>query len=169
MMPAMSKGDAMRGKRRVSDALDAGPHRQGSGRDPTVDAGDIGGAFGSKTVLNQGGRRAVRGRTSPWAVGEVDRGSQRAFDRRWAGQEETLNLQVAVKNDGTIPSFRVGMTMDVGAYPALSLRTALFSRVIRGHDGAVSAPGPYVETMLTASNRGLTWSPRPVGRRDMGA
>ena len=125
------------------------------GEIPTVIAGDIGGAFGAKTLL---GREDVAlcaaalhlGRSVKWIE---DRNEHLTVGGQ--AREETLKIQVAVKNDGTILGFRVGMTMDVGAYPGFPFGAPLFASVIQ-----VMIPGPYrlrgleFETVLTASNKG---------------
>ena len=156
MMPAMSKA-AMREPKRLAYLMRSmlALIAKDPGEIPTVDAGDIGGAFGSKTVLN---REDVALSAAALHLGQSVKWIEDRNEHLTVGgqaREETLNLQVAVKNDGTILGFRVGMTMDVGAYPAFPFGATLFSRVIE-----VMIPGPYrlrgleFETMLTASNKG---------------
>jgi len=156
MMPAMNKAAVREPKRlaylmRSMLALIA----KEPGEIPTVIAGDIGGAFGSKTVVSRedvalSAAALHLGRSVKWIE---DRNEHLTVGGQ--AREETVEIHVAVKNDGTILGFRVRMTMDVGAYPAFPFGAPLFSRVIQ-----VMFPGPYrlkgleFETVLTASNKG---------------
>ena len=156
MMPAMNKA-AMREPKRLAYMMRSMLALVAKDPDeiPTVIAGDIGGAFGAKTSV---GREDVAlcaaalhlGRSVKWIE---DRNEHLTVGGQ--AREETLKIQVAVKNDGTILGFRVGMTMDVGAYPGFPVGAPLYARVIE-----IMIPGPYrlrgleFETVLTASNKG---------------
>jgi carbon-monoxide dehydrogenase large subunit len=156
MMPAMSKA-AIREPRRLAYMMRSllALVAKDPAEIPTVIAGDIGGAFGAKTPLNREDVALCAaalhlGRSVKWIE---DRNEHLTVGGQ--AREETLAIRVAVKNDGTILGFRVGMTMDVGAYPAFPFGAPLFARIIE-----VMVPGPYrlrgleFETVLTASNKG---------------
>jgi carbon-monoxide dehydrogenase large subunit len=121
---------------------------------PRVVAGDIGGAFGAKTVV---GREDVAlctaamhlGRSVKWIE---DRGEHLTVGGQ--AREETIDLTVAVKNDGTVLGMRAELTMDGGAYPAFPTGTPMFAQLIR-----VMIPGPYrwqamqFDSCITVSNK----------------
>ena len=156
MLPAMNKA-AMREPKRLVYMMRSmlALVAKDPGEIPTVIAGDIGGAFGAKALVSREDVALCAaalhlGRSVKWIE---DRNEHLTVGGQ--AREETLKIQVAVKNDGTILGFRVGMTMDVGAYPGFPFGAPLFARVIE-----VMIPGPYqlrgleFETMLTASNKG---------------
>src|SRR2546423_1523246 len=53
-------------------------------------------------------------------------------------REDTLTLEAAVKNDGTILGLKVRMILDAGAYQVTPLNPALFTMIVR-----MILPGPY--------------------------
>ena len=156
MMPAMTKA-AMREPKRLAYMMRSmlALVAKDPGEIPTVIAGDIGGAFGAKTLVSREDVALCAaalhlGRSVKWIE---DRNEHLTVGGQ--AREETLKIQVAVKNDATILGFRVSMTMDVGAYPGFPVGAPLYARVIE-----VMIPGPYrlrglgFETVLTASNKG---------------
>jgi len=121
---------------------------------PRVIADNVGGAFGLKTFL---GREDVAlcatakhlNRPIKWIE---DRNESLLVSGQ--AREETLQIQAAVKNDGTILGYRVAMTMDQGAYPGIPFSAAFFANIVR-----TMIPGPYrleayeFDTTITASNK----------------
>ncbi|HVW32378.1 MAG TPA: molybdopterin cofactor-binding domain-containing protein, partial [Acidimicrobiia bacterium] len=105
---------------------------------PTVDVGDIGGAFGAKTVVR---REEIAVYV---AASELRRSVKFIEDRNEhlttgaQAREESLEVAAAVRNDGTILGLRVRMTLDQGAYPGFTLGATLFARMLR-----TMFPGPY--------------------------
>src|SRR2546423_15211643 len=53
-------------------------------------------------------------------------------------REDTLTLEAAVKNDGTILGLKVKMILDAGAYQDTPPNTALFTMIVR-----MVLAGPY--------------------------
>lgn len=103
-----------------------------------VIAPDIGGAFGSKFGVYREDMLVAA------AAMKTRRPVKWIEDRRenlTAGghaREETLTLEAAVKNDGTILGLKVKMVMDAGAYQVTPLNPALFTTIVR-----LVLPGPY--------------------------
>ena len=156
MMPAMGRA-AMREPMRVAYLMRSmlALIAKNPGEIPTVIAGDVGGAFGAKNLVSRedvalSAAALHLGRSVKWIE---DRNEHLTVGGQ--AREETLEIQVAVKDDGTILGFRVGMTMDVGAYPGFPFGAPLFGRFIEA-----MIPGPYrlrgleFETVFTASNKG---------------
>lgn len=155
MMPAMLKQNAREPKRLVhlTQAM-LGLLAKDKDQLPRVVVGDIGGAFGSKTVV---GREDVAlcaaamdlGRSVKWIE---DRGEHLTVGGQ--AREESVELAVAVKNDGTVLGMRAKLTMDGGAYPGFPYGTPMFAQIIR-----VMIPGPYrwkalqFDSCVTASNK----------------
>ncbi len=121
---------------------------------PRVTAQDIGGAFGVKVLPTREDVAVLAaavdlGRSVKWIE---DRNEHLLI----AGQarEETLDVEAAVRDDGTLLGLRVHMTMDQGAYPAFPFSAAMYPLLIR-----TMLPGPYrvpalgFTTTLTASNK----------------
>lgn len=121
---------------------------------PRVTAQDIGGAFGVKVLPTREDVAVLAaavdlGRSVKWIE---DRNEHLLV----AGQarEETLDVEAALRDDGTLLGLRVHMTMDQGAYPAFPFSAAMYPLMIR-----VMLPGPYrlgalgFTTTLTASNK----------------
>ena len=124
-------------------------------RRPTVLAHDIGGAFGSKTLVQRedvalAAAALVLRRSVKWTE---DRNENLAVGGH--AREETLAVEMAVNTDGRILGLKVHMTMDVGAYPGFPFGGAFFSQMVK-----VMMPGPYrigalrFDTTITASNKG---------------
>jgi carbon-monoxide dehydrogenase large subunit len=155
MMPAMLKQNAREPKRLVhlTQAM-LGLLAKDRDELPRVVVGDIGGAFGSKTVV---GREDVAlcaaaihlGRSIKWIE---DRGEHLTIGGQ--AREESVELEVAVKDDGTVLGMRAKLTMDGGAYPGFPFGTPIFAQLIR-----VMIPGPYrwkamqFDSCITASNK----------------
>ena len=101
------------------------------------------------------GRRGVRGGRRPRPVGQVDRGPQRAPAVGGQAREETLEVEAAVRDDGTMLGMRVRPHLDHGAYPAFPSARRCYPMIIR-----VMMPGPYrlpalrVRHQIVASNKG---------------
>lgn len=126
----------------------------GAARTPRVVAENVGGAFGLKTFV---GREDVAlaaaarrlGRSIKWIE---DRNESLLVSGQ--AREETLRVEAAVRNDGTILGLRVQMTMDQGAYPGIPFSAAFFAQIIRA-----MMPGPYrlrayrFDTTIVASNK----------------
>src|SRR4029078_8074848 len=53
-------------------------------------------------------------------------------------REETVEVQAAVKNDGTVLGMKVKMLMDQGAYPGSPFPAAMFTSLVQ-----MLFPGPY--------------------------
>ena len=121
---------------------------------PRVTAQDIGGAFGVKVLPTREDVAVLAaavdlGRSVKWIE---DRNEHLLI----AGQarEETLEVEAALRDDGTLLGMRVHMSMDQGAYPAFPFSAAMYPLMIR-----TMIPGPYrlpalgFSTTLTASNK----------------
>jgi carbon-monoxide dehydrogenase large subunit len=121
---------------------------------PRVTAQDIGGAFGVKVLPTREDVAVLAaavdlGRSVKWIE---DRNEHLLV----AGQarEETLEVEAALRDDGTLLGLRTHMTMDQGAYPAFPFSAAMYPMMIR-----VMLPGPYrvpalgFTTTITASNK----------------
>jgi carbon-monoxide dehydrogenase large subunit len=103
-----------------------------------VIAPDIGGAFGSKFGVYREdmvvAAAAIKtGRPVKWIEDRRENLTAGGHAR-----EETLTLDAAVKNDGTILGLKVKMVMDGGAYQITPLNPALFTTIVR-----LVLPGPY--------------------------
>jgi carbon-monoxide dehydrogenase large subunit len=121
---------------------------------PRVTAQDVGGAFGVKVLPTREDVAVLA------AAVELGRSVKWIEDRNEhllvAGQarEETLDVEAALRDDGTLLGLRVHMTMDQGAYPAFPFSAAMYPLLIR-----TMLPGPYrvpalgFTTTLTASNK----------------
>ena len=121
---------------------------------PRVTAEDVGGAFGVKVLPTREdvavlAAAVALGRSVKWIE---DRNEHLLI----AGQarEETLDVEAALRDDGTLLGMRVHMTLDQGAYPAFPFSAAMYPLLIR-----TMLPGPYrvpalgFTTTLTASNK----------------
>jgi carbon-monoxide dehydrogenase large subunit len=156
MMPAMVK-QIRRDPKRVVHLTQAMLGLLAKDKDqlPRVVAGDIGGAFGAKTVV---GREDVAlcaaamdlGRSVKWIE---DRSEHLAVGGQ--AREERVELSVAVSNDGTVQGMHAKLDLDGGAYPGFPFGAALFAQLIR-----VMIPGPYrwqalrFDAQVTSSNKG---------------
>ncbi len=121
---------------------------------PRVTAQDIGGAFGVKVLPTREDVAVLAaavdlGRSVKWIE---DRNEHLLI----AGQarEETLDVEAALRDDGTLLGLRVHMAIDQGAYPAFPFSAAMYPLMIR-----TMLPGPYrvpalaFTTTITASNK----------------
>src|SRR5262249_49357062 len=111
---------------------------------------DVGGAFGLKghhhreNVAIAAATMRLR-RPGKWIEGRPGHKPPSGHAR-----EETLEVEAAVKSDGTILGLRVLMTMDHGAYPAPPFHCSIFGTIAR-----ICMPGPY-------RVRALGWEQRVV-------
>jgi carbon-monoxide dehydrogenase large subunit len=122
---------------------------------PRVVAGDIGGAFGAKTVV---AREDVALCAAALELGRSVKWIEDRSEHLTVGgqaREEDVELSVAVKNDGTLLGMRAKLTMDAGAYPGFPYGATFFAGIVR-----VMIPGPYrwqalqFDLEVTASNKG---------------
>ncbi len=105
---------------------------------PAVVAGDVGGAFGSKTVVH---REDVAVCVAAFELGRSVKWVEDRNEHLTAGgqaRDETVEIAAAVRHDGTILGLRARMTVDAGAYPGFPHAAALFARMVR-----TLLPGPY--------------------------
>ncbi|HEX9316476.1 MAG TPA: molybdopterin cofactor-binding domain-containing protein, partial [Actinomycetota bacterium] len=125
------------------------------GRDPetlpAALAGDVGGAFGAKTVVHREDVAVCAaalelGRSVKWIE---DRNEHLTVGAQ--AREESIELAVAVKHDGTVLGMRARMTMDGGAYPAFPYGVVVAARLVR-----TMFPGPYRLPALEFHTRILT-------------
>jgi aerobic carbon-monoxide dehydrogenase large subunit len=121
---------------------------------PTVDAGDIGGAFGAKTIIR---REEIAVCVAALELGRSVKFVEDRNEHLTTGgqaREETIEVAAAVRNDGTILGLRARMTMDAGAYPGFPHAAVLWARIVR-----TLFPGPYripaleFHTRVLASNK----------------
>jgi carbon-monoxide dehydrogenase large subunit len=119
-----------------------------------VISGDVGGAFGLKGfVFREDVAVAAAskdlGRPIKWIEDRNEHLMASAHAR-----EEDLELDVAVRNDGTLLGARARLVMNQGSYPLLPFPSALFTSIMR-----VMLPGPYrfqafaFDTKVVASNK----------------
>lgn len=119
-----------------------------------VIGGDVGGAFGLKSYVYREDvavccASKLLGRPVKWI-------EDRREHLMASGQarEEQMDIQAAVKNDGTLLGIKASVTMNQGAYPVLPFPSALFPAVMH-----VMLPGPYrlqaysFDTTIVASNK----------------
>jgi carbon-monoxide dehydrogenase large subunit len=124
-------------------------------RRPTVLAHDIGGAFGAKTLLH---REDAALATSALVLRRSVKWTEDRNEHLTVGgqaREETMAIEMAVKDDGRVLGMKVHMTMDIGAYPGYPFGGAFITQMVK-----VLMPGPYrfdalrFDTTVTASNKG---------------
>ncbi|MEW6476748.1 MAG: xanthine dehydrogenase family protein molybdopterin-binding subunit [Actinomycetota bacterium] len=121
---------------------------------PTVIAGDIGGAFGAKTIVR---REEIAVCAAAFELGRSVKFIEDRNEHLTTGgqaRDETIEVAAAVRNDGTILGLKARMTMDAGAYPGFPHAAVLWARIIR-----TLFPGPYrvpaleFHTRVLASNK----------------
>jgi carbon-monoxide dehydrogenase large subunit len=103
-----------------------------------VIAPDIGGAFGLKFGVY---REDMLVAAAAMQTGRPVKWIEDRRENLTAGghaREDTLTLEAAVKNDGTILGLKVKMILDAGAYQVTPLNPALFTTIVR-----MVLPGPY--------------------------
>src|SRR5258707_7905201 len=103
-----------------------------------VIAPDIGGAFGLKFGVY---REDMLVAAAAMQTGRPVKWIEDRRENLTAGghaREDTLTLEAAVKNDGTILGLKVKMILDAGAYQVTPLNPALFTMIVR-----MVLPGPY--------------------------
>ena len=124
MAPAMLQAEV--DQPGADEGHERGLHRPDRAATPrpsrAVVAGDIGGAFGAKTVVHREDVAVCAaalelGRSVKWVE---DRNEHLTVGAQ--AREESVEVAVAVRHDGTILGMRARMTMDGGAYPGLPLR-----------------------------------------------
>ncbi|HEV7865081.1 MAG TPA: xanthine dehydrogenase family protein molybdopterin-binding subunit, partial [Acidimicrobiia bacterium] len=125
------------------------------GRDPTTLpaalAGDVGGAFGAKSVVH---REDVAVCAAALELGQSVKWTEDRNEHLTVGaqaREESIELAVALRHDGTILGKRARMTMDGGAYPGFPFGAAVAARLVR-----TMFPGPYRVPALEFHTRILT-------------
>jgi len=97
----------------------------------TVLCGDVGGAFGQK---GQTGREDLAVCAASIIVGRPVKWIEDRAENLMAGgqaREETLEIEIAVEEDGTIKGLGVTFTMDQGAYPSLPMPISLYPDMVR--------------------------------------
>ena len=100
--------------------------------------GDVGGAFGQKSPT---GREDLCVCAAAMLLGRPVKWIEDRAENLMAGgqaREDTLDVEAAVRDDGTILGVRVRMTMDHGAYPGIPVPVSMFPSLVR-----LLFPGPY--------------------------
>ena len=112
------------------------------GRDPAtlpeVVTGDVGGAFGAKSVVH---REDVAVCAAALELGRSVKWVEDRNEHLTAGghaREDSIELAAAVRHDGTILGLRARLTVDGGAYPAFLYGAILVPLITRA-----VLPGPY--------------------------
>ncbi len=100
--------------------------------------GDVGGAFGLKGFVHRedvalAAASKDLGRPVKW----IEDRSEHLLASGHA-REETVDVEAAVKDDGTLLGIRAKLIMDQGAYPAFPFPAAMFTGLI-----SMLLPGPY--------------------------
>ena len=125
------------------------------GTRPEVRTGDIGGAFGTKSVVS---REEVAvyiaarklGRTVKW----IEDRNEHLLGGGHA-RDEYMDMQFAFSHNGILLGIRADFTLDAGAYPAMPFSPAMMAEIIR-----TLLPGPYrvpalgYNATVVASNKG---------------
>jgi carbon-monoxide dehydrogenase large subunit len=121
---------------------------------PAVVTGDVGGAFGAKTVVR---REEIAVCVAAFEFGRSVKFIEDRNEHLTTGgqaREESIEVAAAVRHDGTILGLRARMTMDAGAYPGFPHAAVLWARIVR-----TLFPGPYripaleFHTRMLASNK----------------
>ena len=121
---------------------------------PAVVAGDVGGAFGAKTIVR---REEIAVCVAAFELGRSVKFVEDRNEHLTTGgqaREESIEVAAAVRHDGTILGLRARMTMDAGAYPGFPHAAVLWPRIVR-----TLFPGPYripaleFHTRMLASNK----------------
>lgn len=92
---------------------------------------DVGGAFGQKAAVN---REHVGVWVASKQLGRPVKWIEDRSENLQAGgqaREESLELEIAVKKDGTILGLKARMRMDVGAYPILPFPMPMFGALVK--------------------------------------
>ncbi|HUJ64677.1 MAG TPA: xanthine dehydrogenase family protein molybdopterin-binding subunit [Acidimicrobiales bacterium] len=116
--------------------------------------GDVGGAFGLKGFVYRedfalAAASKALGRPVKWIEDRVEHLTASGHAR-----EEFMDVQAAVKEDGTLLGIKAEMVMDQGAYPACPFPAGLMTGLIRS-----LLPGPYrmkgysVDVMVVTTNK----------------
>jgi carbon-monoxide dehydrogenase large subunit len=116
--------------------------------------GDVGGAFGLKgSVHREDVALAAVGRRVGRPVKWVEDRNEHLLASGQA-RHESVELEAAVKEDGTLLGIRAKLIMDQGAYPAVPFPSAIFTGLI-----STLIPGPYhvkgysFEATVVATNK----------------
>jgi carbon-monoxide dehydrogenase large subunit len=121
---------------------------------PHVVIGDIGGSFGAKsTVLREDIAVCAAANQFRRSVKWVEDRNEHLIAGGQA-RDESIEVEAAVLEDGTLLGLRAHLRMDAGAYPAIPYGAPMFARMIK-----TLIPGPYrlpaieFRTTLTFSNK----------------
>ncbi|HLF41816.1 MAG TPA: xanthine dehydrogenase family protein molybdopterin-binding subunit, partial [Acidimicrobiia bacterium] len=155
-MPAMAKL-GLRDPKRSGHLMGAmiGLLAKDPRRLPQVRAGDIGGAFGSKIVVHREDVALCAaalhlGRSIKWIE---DRNEHLLVGGQ--AREETLEVDAAVRHDGTVLGLRVRMTLDSGAYQAFPFGAELVCRLVNTMFPSAYRFGALgFDTTMVATNKG---------------
>ncbi|MGE0308112.1 MAG: xanthine dehydrogenase family protein molybdopterin-binding subunit, partial [Acidimicrobiia bacterium] len=105
---------------------------------PHVVAEDVGGAFGAKTsVSREDVAVLVAAQQLRCSVKWIEDRNEHLLVGAQA-REETVDVSVAVHDDGTLLAMKADLVMDGGAYPGFPYAAPLFCQLAR-----VMIPGPY--------------------------
>ena len=122
---------------------------------PTVKAGDIGGAFGSKNSVNRediavAAAATQLGKSVQWIEDRVEN----LLDGGQA-REERFTVSMAVDDDGTLRGMKVDAVVDHGAYSSFPIAAGFIPMLWK-----IYMPGPYdfsafrLNTKVVATNKG---------------
>ncbi|MBV9282328.1 MAG: xanthine dehydrogenase family protein [Chloroflexi bacterium] len=101
-------------------------------------AGDVGGAFGLKgMVFREDAAVCLASKQLGRPVKWIEDRSEHLMASGHA-REETVDVEIAVTNDGRILGLKAKLVMDQGAYPVLPVPSALFGLIV-----GLVMPGPY--------------------------
>ncbi len=122
---------------------------------PTVKAGDIGGAFGSKgSVSREDIALAAAARQLGTSVQWIEDRVENLLDGGQA-REERFTVSLAVDNDGTLKGMKVDAVLDGGAYASFPVSAAVTVLLWK-----LYMPGPYdfkafeLNAKIVATNKG---------------
>jgi len=122
---------------------------------PTVKAGDIGGAFGSKGPVARedialAAAAKYLGRSVQWIEDRVENLTDGGQAR-----EERFKISLAVDNDGTLKGMKVDAFLDQGAYPAFPISPVVIALLWKGYmPGAYDFKAFELTTKIVATNKG---------------
>ena len=119
-----------------------------------VIAPDIGGAFGQKIITYREDvavclAARLLGRPVKWIEDRME-----SLTAAGQAREESIEMRLAARADGTIVALEAKLTLDQGSYPAVPIPSAAYGDVVR-----VLLPGPYrieafrFEQTMVATNK----------------
>lgn len=122
---------------------------------PTVKAGDIGGAFGSKGSVNREDiALAAAARQLGSSVQWIEDRVENLLDGGQA-REERFTVSIAVDNDGTLKGMKVDAVLDNGAYAAFPVSPALTVLLWKLYmPGAYDFKAFELNAKIVATNKG---------------